>query len=151
MQAKISPAEVLREAIALLRYRIGLFATIGCLSLIFSLPAMIIAGQGQDPMLSGAFWLSSLGMMLLGLAMSVIMSHQCLTILRGDVPSLFPEAGIKKFCLLLVKNFLLFSAILIPGSVILLPFSFAAIMCAGVMGEGVGTNIALVQIGRAHV
>ncbi len=134
MVAKVSAMNVLRETIALFKYKIRLIGGGFVLMSLLSLPLYWQLGDiNPEEMTSDQALLlvaALLPFFILGTSIQISIFHNFIRTLRGETPSLLPQGIVGKFFKTLWKEFLLGLALIIPGVVVelVLILGFVAVL-----------------------
>jgi len=121
MVAKISPVAVVKEAVALIKFRWRLFLSVAVGIYALSLPLMVMmAGKTTEELFSTNVCILFAVLMLIGFTVNVCMTHHCISTLRGQQPSPLPDRFIGKTFKSILKIFLLILALIIPMTVVIL-------------------------------
>lgn len=144
MVAKVSPIEVFKETIALIRYRIkfisGMFFIMFLATTTFDWQ-MVQLEIADDFELSPVFFMYFLFSMVVGTVVQICGFNNFIQTLRSKSTPLIPHELVSKFFVTLFKEILFLLIIVIPGITVVIAFSVVTILIAPVVGGGVGGDV----------
>jgi hypothetical protein len=144
MVAKVSPVEVFKETIALIRHRIKFIAGMFFIMLLASTPfdwqmAQLVNVDRFE--FTPVFWAAFLFSMVVGTVVQVCVFNNFIQTLRSKSTPLIPQKFVGKCFVSLFKELLWLLIIVIPGVVVMVGFSVVLILIFPVGTTGIGVDI----------
>jgi hypothetical protein len=124
MMARVGFGEVLRESVALCRYRAGFLAGMLAVTVVFALPLMLVEVDTVSSQMIGVYGAGFMGYLFLATIPQVCVFYTLITTLRGQDESFVPPGLARRTLRTFIAEMKMVLAVAIPGMLGLLLAGF---------------------------